>query len=457
MGEDHRAIRMVKIFGTAGVRGVFNKTQTPSQVYKLAETIAFVFGRGKYGVGWDGRKSSALLARTILSAVCSNASDAVAFGLLPTPALAYGTRENRCKVGFSVTASHNPPEFSGVKVFGENGMELSESDEQRIERAFVVESHKSSGNFGQILWNEENLYEYRDAIVRRYQPAKTRLRIAVDCASGPGGLVTPYVLNALGHHLVPVNAQVSWRFPARLPEPTPDNLVDFLQIVPSLGVDLGFAHDGDADRLVMVDSMGRLVPDSLCSILALRGIRRSSGTVVLSENTSASVDEEARNLGFRVVRARVGKTFALLEKENGVFATEPSKITDPAWGLWEDGMNAAAMIADVVSRDRTALERLISDNRWYFKQVNLGVGVDVRLLEPRAREVFKRYRIEDERVVDGYKLVFASGSWIMFRSSGTESKSRIYCESKDPEELQAMIQEGIRCIEALVYNPLRQN
>lgn len=446
---------MVRAFGTAGVRGVFNKTQTPTQVYRFAETVAFVLGRGTYGVGWDGRKTSALLAKMIMCAVSATGSDALAFGLIPTPVLAYATRRNACLAGFSVTASHNPPEFSGVKVFGGNGMELSEFDEQRIERALVVDPRKTSGRFGQIWSNPDVLDEYVGAVISRYQPANKRLRIAVDCASGPTGFVTPHVLSMLGHEVVPVNAQVSWRFPAHQPEPTADNLVDFCRIVPDLGFDLGFAHDGDGDRLVIVNSRGEIVPDSMSSIIALRGINKSAGSVILSENASMAVEEEAERIGFRVLRARVGKTFALLDTEGGVFATEPSKITDPTWGLWEDGINAAALIADTISRDPSLLESLVVGSGWHYKQTNLTVGVDLQTLLPRARETFRRFKIKDERVLDGCKLQFANGSWIMFRPSGTEPKTRIYCESRDPEELLVLSQEGVKIVEALAYNAPR--
>jgi len=113
---------LAKTFGTAGVRGVFNRTQTPEQVYRLAETIAFATGRGKYGIGWDCRKASALLAKTVASAVSAVGSDVHAFGLVPTPVVAFGTKSRACLAGFSVTASHNPAEFSGVKVFNGEGM-----------------------------------------------------------------------------------------------------------------------------------------------------------------------------------------------------------------------------------------------------------------------------------------------------------------------------------------------
>ena len=439
---------MPRAFGTAGVRGVFNRTQTPEQIYRLVETIAFASGKGRYGVGWDGRKVSALLARTVLSAVNAVGSDAHVFGLVPTPVLAFGTRSRSCIAGFAVTASHNPAEFSGVKVFNHNGMELPKSDEERIERAMAVDVMKTSGKFGQLVPDEGVVDEYVQAVVSRYPRVAQPLRIAVDCASGPGGLVTPEILMRLGHHVVPVNAQVSWRFPARPPEPTATNLSDFSKIVPTLGVDFAFAHDGDADRLVMVDALGNVVPDSILTILALRGLGLNDGTVVISENTSSAVAEEALRLGFRVKRSRVGKTFAVLEAEGGVFAAEPSKVVDPKWGLWEDGINASALVSSLLSSDRDLLGRVTREVQWRYKQTNLKATVSMEALVTKARESFRKFRVSEERTLDGLKLVLNDGSWVMFRPSGTEPITRVYCESKDPQQLETLVQLGTQCVEA---------
>jgi phosphomannomutase len=439
---------LAKAFGTAGVRGVFNKTQTPEQVYKLAETIAFATGRGKYGVGWDGRKTSALLAKTVLSAVNAVGNDAQVFGVVPTPVLAFGTRSRGCLTGFSVTASHNPAEFSGVKAFNRNGMELPKSDEERIERAMGVDVMKPSGRFGQLIPDPDILDDYIEGVVSRYQRAPQPLRIAVDCASGPGGLVTPEILTRLGHRVIPVNAQVSWRFPARPPEPTSANLSDFAKMVPTLGVDFAFAHDGDADRLVMVDALGNVVPDSMLTILALRGLGLNRGTAVVSENTSSAVAEEAERLGFKVKRSRVGKTFAVLDAEGGVFAAEPSKVVDPRWGLWEDGINASALVSNLLSGDRGILGRVMQEVDWVYRQTNIMGSVKMEALMAKARESFRKFRIAEERTLDGLKLVLGDGSWVMFRRSGTEPITRLYCESRDPQQLEVLVQLGVQCVEA---------
>lgn len=307
---------------------------------------------------------------------------------------------------------------------------------------------KPSGEFGQALPDEGVLDDYVDAVVSRHQRVSQPFRIAVDCASGPGAFVTPQILKRLGHRVVAVNAQVSWRFPARPPEPTVANLSDFARMVPTLGVDFAFAHDGDADRLVMVDALGNVVPDSMLTILALRGLGLSEGTAVISENTSSAVAEEAEKLGLKVKRSRVGKTFAVLESEGGVFAAEPSKVVDPKWGLWEDGINASAIVSSLLSADRGLLGRAMQEVEWRYRQTNIRALVRMDVLAAKAREAFRRFRISEERTLDGFKLVLSDGSWVMFRPSGTEPVTRLYCESKDPQQLEALVQLGTQCVEA---------
>lgn len=435
------------VFGTAGVRGVFNSSQTPEEVYRLALTSAFTFGRGSYGVGWDGRKSSALLARVVAAGLSAAGGEAVLFGLVPTPVTAFGAREEKCKLGFSVTASHNPPEYSGVKFFNGDGMELPKEQELRIERAMVVGANMQSREFGDVV-HREILEMYYGRLMERFEHVAGGLKIVVDCSNGPGALVTPKALEALGHRVTPLNAQISWRFPARPPEPTEQNLADTAVVVASLGADLGLAHDGDADRLVMINSAGKVLPDSVVSILALRASARKGEAVILSENTSSAVEDEAVAMGCRVVRSRVGKSFAEIEKEGASFATEPSKVVDPRWGMWEDGMYGAVLIADAMSKDPELLKLLVSEPKWHYRQVNLPVSVDLSSATERIEGEFAKFRISEVRHLDGVKIVFKDRSWIMLRSSGTEPKTRVYCESLE----QLRLEELLECAKKLLQD-----
>ncbi len=436
------------VFGTAGARGVFNSTQTPEQVYRLVEASAFVFGRGKYGIGWDGRKSSAVLARVTAASVTGCGSDAVEFGLVPTPVVAFGTRENNCQLGFSVTASHNPPEFSGVKIFNGKGMELSREEEGRIERGMVVESIKSSVTTGSIE-PRETVMHYMKAINSRFSESESPLRLVVDCAAGSASLVTPYVLTALGNKVIPLNTHVSWRFSARHPEPTAETLVETAAFVAGVQADLGFAHDGDGDRLVLINASGQVLPDYVTSVLALEALGKSSGVVIISENSSFAVEEAATRMGLRVVRDRIGKTFAEIEREGAVLATEPSKIVDPSWGMWEDGIYCAALIADVIAK-RPDLRRLIDGEfEWLYRQVNLPVSVDIGRIGEQVDEYFSKYRIVERRSVDGLRVIFKDKSWVMFRPSGTEPKTRIYCEARDELRLSELAEVARSLVERL--------
>jgi phosphopentomutase len=438
----------MSVFGTAGVRGVFNSTQTPGQVYRVSEASAFVFGKGNYGVGWDGRKSSTVLARVVAASVAGCGSDAIKFGLVPTPLVAFGTREHNCKLGFAVTASHNPPEFSGVKIFNSKGMELSREEEGRIERGMVVESTKSSAVAGSID-SREVILAYMKAVSSRFSKTEKPLRLVVDCAAGVAALVTPQVLTTLGNIVIPLNTHLSWRFSARHPEPTVATLGETASFVGGVDADLGLAHDGDGDRLVLINSSGRVLPDYITSVLALEAIDKSSGSVIISENSSFAVEEAAMRMGLRVVRAKIGKTFAEIDREGAILATEPTKIVDPSWGMWEDGIYCAALIADIIAKRPDLRKMIDGELEWLYRQVNLPVSVDIARIGEEIEEYFSKYRIVERRTVDGLRVVFKDRSWVMFRPSGTEPKTRIYCEARDELRLSELVETGRNLVERL--------
>jgi len=138
----------------------------------------------------------------------------------------------------------------------------------------------------------------------------------------------------------------------------------------------------------------------------------------------------------------------VLEAEGGVFAAEPSKVVDPMWGLWEDGINASALVSSLLSSDRGLLGRVMQEVKWRYRQTNLKVAVRMDALIAKARESFRKFKISEERSLDGLKIVLADGSWVMFRPSGTEPITRVYCESKDPQLLDSLTQLGVQVVES---------
>ena len=156
----------------------------------------------------------------------------------------------------------------------------------------------------------------------------------MDCANGTSGNVTPDILSELGHKIVTVNAHPSSLFPGRLPEPMLETLGEVAMLTRNIQADFAIAHDGDADRLVMIDSNGRVIPDyALAALILKTTIEKSKrGTVIISLNSSKALEQVALESGCRVVRSRIGKTFQELYKRKGIYASEPSKIVDPKWG-----------------------------------------------------------------------------------------------------------------------------
>ena len=243
-----------------------------------------------------------------------------------------------------------------------------------------------------------------------------------------------------------LNCQVSWRFPARNPEPTPSNLSELSSVVKQLKLDVAFVHDGDADRLVLISPSGEILPHSVASILLLRSLELSSGTIVLSENTSNDVEDAAVEAGLKVVRTKIGKTFTEL-RNGAILSMEPSKAAYGRWGYWEDGIFAAVVIANILASSNSVLEKTVGNIRWNYTQLNIQGATDIEQLEPKVLESLNKYGVEEVRRVDGIKFVLRDGSWLMIRRSGTEPKLRIYCESRDKTILRKIVKLVASCVE----------
>ena len=269
------------------------------------------------------------------------------------------------------------------------------------------------------------------------------MRILVDGNNGVGSLVTPRLLRTLGHQVVTVNCHLSWRFPGRSPEPRAENLMETADLVRRIGVSIGFVHDADADRLVVIDEHGRILPDSLLSALMLRIVAQGkSGDVVVSSNSSLAVERVAEEMGCRVVRAPLGRTSHELHGRRGIYATEPSKIVIPAWGPWEDGIFAAAFLAQHACSSGGLGPLLANIPRYSYVQTDLP---QTRLSDEALKElVRRRYRGKDVNrmeEVDGIRIELKDG-WVMFRRSGTEPKVRIYAEARTESEATRLLNEA---------------
>jgi phosphomannomutase len=444
-------------FGTAGIRGVYGQDVSIKETIAVCFAVNSLLGQGKFGVGYDSRRTSFILSTVACSAMNWYGSNVEDYGMIPTPVLAFNIKQNNLHAGFSVTASHNPPEFAGVKVFGTEGIEFSLEAEQKLELLSresntYTKKEEELGQFGSTFDNEEAVYSYNQAVIRRIQRtlggAKKSFKILVDCANGTSGQVTPKILPEFGHQVITVNAHPSHNFPGRLPEPMLETLGEVALLAKAIGVDFVIAHDGDADRLVMITGEGEVVPDYALSTLILKIIieRAKHGSVIISLNSSNALEQVALEAGCRVQRSRLGKTFQELYRGKGIFASEPSKIVDPTWGYWEDGIYAGVMVTQYLAERNLSLHEALQTIPKYFNfQKNLSLSSFLDYGKVRS-EVEKRYSGQIDRIegLDGVKVhLKGDDSWFMLRSSGTEKKVRVYVESKRESEAKSLLEGAV--------------
>jgi phosphomannomutase len=447
------------LFGTAGIRGSAVEKVTP----ELALAVGRAAGRDghEFVVGRDGRETGQALAAAMEAGLESAGADVRRAGQLPTPALAFASRGRR---GAMLTASHNPPTDNGIKLLVD-GEEYDREAEQAIDRRVEADDPP-------VAWDEwgeservDVLDDYREAVIdyARGQGAPLDgLRVVVDCGNGMAAVATPQVLRALGAEVVTLNANVDGHFPGRESKPTPETLEDLRNfLVDDAEADLGIGHDGDADRIVILDGDGEVVhEDTVVAILAAHYADRSEAddpVVVTTPNASGRIDEQVETAGGRVERVRLGALHEGIAaaREDGdagtevVFAAEPWKHVHTQFGGWIDGVTSAAVVSRLVAEagGLGPLREPVTERP--YRKVSVSCPDDAKSsvmdrLETAIPGQFSEAEVATEY---GVRATFPDSSWVLVRPSGTEPYVRIYAESDD---VDALVEEASEVVENAV-------
>ncbi len=443
----------MRLFGTNGIRGVVGRDLTPDLALRVGRAVATVWGRVTVAVGRDTRTSGPMLRNAVVAGLLSSGARVLDLGVLPSPALQYYVKERKLAGGVIVTASHNPPEWNGIKVVDGTGMEIPREVEETIEGLVA------SGAFATPAWRDVggvatatdavDLYVRgiaakvdRDAIARR------AVRVVVDPGNGAACHTTPNLLRGLGCRVTTINAQPDGTFPGRRPEPTPENLEELRRLVPVLGADLGIAHDGDADRAAIVDERGDFVDgDRLLAWLAGEVVGRRAGLVITPVSSSSCVEEVVRAAGGRLEYTKVGAPLVAraIYAKGAVFGGEENGgMIFPDHLFARDGGMTAAKVVELVSLSGGPLSGLLARvPRYYLKKGSVPCPPERRDgVLGRLRESAANRRVE---TIDGVK-VYGEGGWVLLRPSGTEALLRIYAEGRTPEKAEEMRALGERLV-----------
>ncbi len=420
------------LFGTSGIRRVADKS-----LIELAVRVGLAAG-GVYGnvvVGCDTRTSSDAVKHAFISGVLAAGSECCDAGVMPTPTLALAARE--FQAGAMITASHNPPEYNGIKLLNPDGSAFDAKQRGQIEDMVLNDSSSTAP------WQEIKIGYVRNGFIeqhiehiRRNIPELARLKVVVDCGCGAASVITPRLLEKLGCEVVALNCTPSGFFPHAI-EPTEANLGELIRTTVDSGADLGVAHDGDADRMMAVDDKGRFIPGD--KLLVLFAQQEKAKRVVTTIDASMVIGE----MSFNVDRTPVGDIYVSEElRKGGDFGGEPSgSWIFPNNSLCPDGIYAAARLIAIASGQK--LSQLVDKIPQYpiLRSSIANEGVTVSKLE----EGLLAMAPLSVNNIDGIKLNFEDG-WLLVRVSGTEPKIRITAEARSEVRANQLHDDGLGII-----------
>ncbi len=422
----------MKLFGSSGIRAVYNKN-----LLETAFRVGLAVGK-KYRravIGRDTRTSGDAMSHAVISGLLASGAGCADAGIAPTPTIAYITRE--FDAGIMITASHNPPEYNGVKLLNPDGSSFDAQQQAEIEE-MLLESAYEYADWKQITQCEI----YKGAIERHINciladfPQKLNIKVVVDAGGGAASEVTPHLMGKMGCEVIPLNCKPDGHFP-RGSEPSEENLRGLSQVVKESGAAVGIAHDGDSDRMMAVDEKGRYISgDKMLAILIKAAGARDAVTTL---DATMAIDE----MGVKIRRTKIGDTWVSEElRKGGEFGGETSGAwIFPQISLCPDGIYAAAQIASIAAKNRLSkLADAIPVYPLFRGNVNSD-GLDMAKLDILL-EAMKPYAVTR---IDGIKLYFKDG-WLLVRHSGTEPKIRLTAEAKTERNARELYDRGIEAV-----------
>ena len=439
-----------KLFGTNGIRGLVNKELTPEIAIKVGSAIGTFFDKKNLLVGHDARTSGPMFAKAVISGLTATGCNVFFTGMASTPALQYAVKNHCMHGGVIITASHNPPEYNGIKVIWNDGIEVSHEQETEIENIYfqdkivLAEWNKLGAKHQLTVVNEE----YVQAIKKHVNVpgiAEKNYHVVVDAANSVGGLAAPQLLRELGCKVTTINANIDGTFPGRMPEPRPENLQEMAATVKAVGADLGVAFDGDADRSIFVGENGEIyMGDKTFAVVEKQFLMENpNAKIVTPVSSSTLIKDVAEAYKGELVWTKVGSVTvsqtmkevnAMLggEENGGVFYGPHQAV--------RDGAMTTALILGIMAKTGKKLSELVAEQPQYFIEKG-----KVECVEDKKEKVLEKLleQVKGENVstIDGVKIWFEDKSAILVRPSGTEPAYRLYAEAKTQEKALKLIKD----------------
>lgn len=451
---------MKRLFGTFGVRRLANEILNPEFASKLAASYGSVV-QGTIAVGGDTRTTTSMIKHAVIAGLVSSGCNVVDLGVLPTPAVQYAVR-NYYDGGVIITASHNPPQYNGIKFVDEDGIGIAEDMELEVEKLYFEDKPKRANwdEIGEITYNDSIIDEYIEEAMKRVDVEKIKeanLKIVLDCGSGAACFTAPYLFQKLGCEVLTLNCQPDGFFPGRDPEPIEPNLQDLINTVKATGADLGLAHDGDADRTICIDENGSFVlGDKTFALIEKQMLKANGGgLIVTTVATSTAIYDVAKENNGEVIATAVGDLLVArkLKDENGLFGGEENGgLIFPDFVYGRDAALSASKIIETIALEGKPLSQLVAELPVYFSEkmkIQCPDDKKQEVMDNIAEEIKKDYSNYKLDTTDGVKI-FTDEGWVIIRPSGTEPIFRCFSETDNQESATKLASWGISLVEKYV-------
>ncbi len=434
-------------FGTDGLRGIVNKELTFDVAYKCGNALPALVDSPLVLVGRDTRVSGSYLTVAVAGGVMSGGGRVIDLGVVPTSAVAYLTKALGADFGVVISASHNPKEYNGIKIFDKNGYKLSESEEEKIERTFITSRVCTYDKIGSFESDHKLVKKYEDFLASVSERSLEGLTVVLDGANGAACRVAPAVFRRLGANVIASNCfDDGMRINESCGALYPETLVKRMK---RYKADVGFAFDGDADRLIAVSGCGRIIDgDMIIYMLAkhmqARGTLKQN-TVVGTSHTNMGIEAALAKAGIKLHRTDIGDKYVLarlVQDELSLGGEQSGHIILKDVHSTGDGILTAIAVANMMTESGCGLDELFDAT--LYPQTNINITVKDKLKIMNSEHLMA----ECARVQNALSGV----GRIMVRASGTEPKIRVMVESPDGEANEKLADEVVSLVRKIDEN-----
>ncbi|MCQ2387325.1 MAG: phosphoglucosamine mutase [Clostridia bacterium] len=396
--------------------------------YKIGNALSILKDRPTILIGSDTRISNTYLALGVAGGAMSGGARVVDAGIVPTAGVAYLTKKIGADYGVVISASHNSGEYNGIKVFGPEGYKLGDKEEERIERCFIQSKTNSYPNIGTYEQDFNLIKQYRDFLIGASEHSLKGKTIVLDCAYGASHRIAPEVFRKLGANVYATNCindglKINRDCGALYPEGLSKKVLRYK-------ADMGFAFDGDSDRLIAVDEKGNIIDgDKIIYGLAkyLKNLGKLKGnTVVGTSHTNMAIEDGLRKNGIDMLRTDIGDKYVLaklLERNLSIGGEQSGHIILKDIATTGDGILSAIAVVNMIINLKCTLSEALDVELYPQTNKNVVVSDKFRIMnnEELSKEIVK------------FNTELEGKGRLMMRASGTEPKIRVMVESKDKE------------------------